>query len=158
MFMNRLVILVVGALLGTAPCGGAANAAADGLYQSASGVEAYIGVVPAEITKGHEPTQPQGPMHGGVRDGGYQYHLVAAVFDASSGERITDAAVTAQISGLGLAGPSKALEPMTIAGSITYGAYFNLPSRDLYTIVLAINRPAAGQPITLKFAYDHRNR
>jgi hypothetical protein len=158
MFMNRRVVLVVGSLLGTAPCGGAASAAADGLYQSASGVAAYLGVVPAEITKGHEPTQPQGPMHGGVRDGGYQYHLVAAVFDASSGERITDATVTAQVSALGVGGPTKALEPMTIAGAITYGAYFNLRTRDLYIIVLAIKRPEAGQPITLKFTYDHRNR
>ncbi|WP_291155993.1 hypothetical protein [Hyphomicrobium sp.] len=47
---------------------------------------------------------------------------------------------------------------MTIAGAITYGAYFNLRTRDLYIIVLAIKRPEAGQPITLKFTYDHRNR
>ena len=158
MFMNRFVVLLAGALSAASIADGPANAAGDGLYQSASGVEAYIGVVPAEITKGHEPTQPEGPMHGGVPRRGHQYHLVAAIFDASTGERITDATVTAQVSGLGLAGPKKALEPMTIAGIITYGGYFDLPGLDLYTIVLTIKRPIAAQPVTLKFTYDHRNR
>ena len=96
-------------------------------------------------------------MHGGVPRGGHQYHLVAAVFDAKTGERITDAAVTAQVSGLGLAGPMQTLEPMTIAGTITYGGYFDLPGSDLYAIGLTIKRPGAAQPILLKFAYDHRN-
>lgn len=158
MFMNRFVVLVAGALIAAALCGGSANAAGDGLYQRGSGIEAYLGVVSAEITKGHEPTQTQGPMHGGVPDGGYQYHLVAAVFDANTGERITDAAVTAQVSGSGQVGPKKALESMTIAGTITYGGYIVLAGPGLYTIVLTIKRPAAAEPITLKFGYDHRTR
>ena len=70
----------------------------------------------------------------------------------------TDAAVTAQVSGLGLAGAEKALDPMTIASTVTYGAYFDLPGPDLYAIALTIKRPAAEQPITLRFNYDHRNR
>jgi hypothetical protein len=64
----------------------------------------------------------------------------------------------AQVSGLGLAGPEKVLDPMTIGGTVTYGAYFDLPGPDLYTIVLTIKRPASAQPITLKFTYDHRNQ
>ena len=79
MLMKRFPFLLVGALLAAAHFHGPANAAGDGLYQKASGVEAYLGVVPAEITKGHKPTEPQGSMHGGVPEGGYQYHLVAAV-------------------------------------------------------------------------------
>ena len=151
-------VLIAGALIAALLVAGAANAAGDGLYQSASGVEAFIGVVPAEITKGHAPTGPEGAMHGGVPSGGHQYHLIAAVFDAETGARIADAAVTAQVSGLGLAGPEMALDPMTIAGTVTYGAYFDLPGSDLYTIALTIKRQASAQPITLKFTYDHRNQ
>ena len=158
MFMKRSAVLLVGTLIVASLADVPANAAGDGLYQSASGVEAYVGVVPAEITKGHEPAQPEVPMHGGVPRGGHQYHLVAAVFDAKTGERIVNATVTAQVSGLGLAGSMKALEPMTIAGTLTYGGYFDLPGPDLYTIVLTIKRPGAAQPITLKFTYDHRNQ
>ena len=157
-FMQCFAVLLAGALVAAALTGNAAKATGDGLYQSASGVEAFIGVVPAEITKGHEPTQPEGAMHGGVPTGGHEYHVIAAVFDAETGARIADAAVTAQVSGLGLAGPQKVLDPMRIAGTITYGAYFDLPGPDVYTIMLTIKRPGASQSVALKFSYDHRNQ
>ena len=157
LFMQRSAVLA-GALIAASLAGAWANAAGDGLYQSNAGVEAFIGVVRAEITKGHEPTGPEGAMHDGVPTGGHQYHLIAAVFDAKTGARIADAAVTAQVSGLGLAGPEKVLDPMTIAGTVTYGAYFDLPGPDLYAIALMIKRPATTRPITLKFTYDHRNQ
>jgi hypothetical protein len=150
--------VVLGTLIAVLFLSWPANAAGDGLYQMASGVEAFIGMVPAEITKGHAPTAPEGAMHGEVPTGGHQYHLIAAVFDAKTGARISDAAVTAQVSGLGLAGPEKVLDPMKIAGTVTYGAYFDLPGLDLYTIVLTIKRSVAALPIALTFTYDHRNQ
>jgi hypothetical protein len=157
-FVKRCVVLLWGALIAASLGSAPASAGGAGLYQRAGGVEAYIGFVPAEITKGHESTEPEGPMHGGVPRRGHQYHLVAAVFDAKTSERISDATVTAQVSGLGLAGPEKALEPMIIAGTVSYGAYFDLPGPDLYTIVLTIKHPGAAQSILLKFTYDHRNQ
>ena len=157
-FMQRSAVLA-GALIAASLAGTQANAVGDGLYQSVAGVEAFIGVVPAEITKGHAPTQPaKERMHGGVPSGGHQYHLIAAVFDAKTGARIEDAAVTVQVSGLGLAGPKQVLEPMSIAGTVTYGVFVDLPGADQYTIVLTIKRRAAAEPITLKFTYDHRNQ
>jgi hypothetical protein len=96
-------------------------------------------------------------MHGRVPRGHHQYHLVAAIFESDTGARITDATVTAQVSALGLSGPNKVMEPMTIAGTVTYGAYFELPGADLYTIVLTIKRAAATTPVTVKFTYDHRS-
>jgi ferritin-like metal-binding protein YciE len=75
-------------------------------------------------------------MHGRIPRGPHEYHVVAALFDTATGVRISDAAVTAQISGLGLSGSSKKLERMEIAGSTTYGAFFNLSGRDLYTVKL----------------------
>lgn len=133
-----------------------AQAAGDGLYQRKSGLEGYVGVIAAEITKGHGSTK--GPMHGGVPRGEHQYHVVAAIFDADSGERVGDATVTAQVSGLGLAGPTKSLEPMQIAGTVTYSGYFSLPGADLYSITLSIVRPGSSQPVKLVFSYDYRNR
>ena len=146
-----------GILLATLLGGLPARAGEGGLYQKAGGLEAYIGFVPAEITKGHAPTQTDKPMHDGVPRGSHQYHLVAAIFDATTGDRISDASVTAQVSGLGLAGPEKALEPMSIAGTITYGAYFELPGFDRYKVVLSIKRAGVTKPVALVFNYEHRN-
>jgi hypothetical protein len=57
-------------------------------------------------------------MHGHVPKGPHEYHLVAAVFDAATGARVSDAAVTAEVSGLGLSGSKRKLEPMQIAGKL----------------------------------------
>ncbi len=130
--------------------------AADDATRSAGGLTAYLGVMPAEIVKGHPPGHPEQAMHGGAPKGRHQYHVVAAVFDSASGARISDATVTAQISGLGLSGSKARLEPMEIAGTISYGGFFNLPGRDLYTVRLTIERPGAARAIDLNFKYDHR--
>lgn len=127
-------------------------AAETGESKTAGGLTIYLGVVPAEIVKGQHPVGPQ--VHGRVPKGAHEFHVIAAVFDAASNARITDATVTAKVSGLGLSGPQKALEPMKIADTTTYGGFFNL-SADLYTIKLTVQRPGS-QPVLLEFKYDHR--
>lgn len=133
-----------------------AVAAEDTSYKLAGGLAVYIGVVPAEIVRGHPSGHAEKTMHGGAPRGAHQYHVVAAIFDAASGARVSDAAVTAQISGLGLSGTKKKLDPMEIASTVTYGGFFDLPGRDLYTIGLTIERPGQPRPVGLEFKYDHR--
>jgi hypothetical protein len=117
----------------------------------------HIWVVPAEIVKGHPSAHPEGVMHGGVRRDGHEYHFVVAIFDASSGARVSDATVVAKVSGLGLSGSERTLEPMVIANTITYGAFFELPGADLYTVQVTVKRPGSQAPVVLEFRYDHRN-
>lgn len=124
--------------------------------KTADGLTVYLGVVPAEMVKGPSPQSGEPPMHGGGPRHGHQYHVVAAIFDAASNTRVSDATVTAQVSGLGLAGSSKGLEPMKIADTITYGGFFDLPGADIYTIRLTIRRPGSQRPVVIDFKYDHR--
>ncbi len=131
-----------------------AVAASAGETKSAGGLTVYLGVVPAEIIKGPGPHAAERPMHGGRPRGGHQHHIVVAVYDSATNQRVTDATVTAKVSGLGLSGPQAALEPMKIADTITYGGYFNLTA-DLYTIRVTVQRPSS-QPVVLDFKYDHR--
>ena len=125
-------------------------------YKTAGGLTVYLGVLPAEMVKGPGPHSAERPMHGGTPKGSHEYHVVAAVYDAATNTRISDATVSAKLSGLGLSGPQKMLEPMKIADTITYGAFFNL-TPDLYTIRLTVQRPGS-QPVVLDFKYDHRRR
>src|SRR6266567_9355334 len=92
--------------------GSPAIAADDGNYKTVGGLSVYIGVVPAELVKGLPHQSSELPMHGGIPSGSHQYHVVAAIFDAASGARISDATVTAKVSGLGLSGSQQALESM----------------------------------------------
>lgn len=156
MVSRRAIVAFLGALCIAFGIGGIARAADTDQSKTAGGVRVYLGVVPAEIVKGlaaGRPTKP--PMHGGVPKGAHEYHLVAAVFDAASGARISDAVVTAEVSGLGLAGGKEKLEPMQIAGTTTYGGFVDLPGFDLYTVKLTVERSGAS-PAVLQFRYDHR--
>lgn len=133
---------------------GVAVAAEDANYKTAGGMTAYLGVVPAEMVKGPGPHSAEKPMHGRIPKGQHEFHIVVAIFDSGTDVRISDATVIAKVSGLGLSGAQKTLEPMKIADTITYGAFFNL-TRDVYTIRLTVQRPGA-QAVVLDFKYDHR--
>ncbi|MCA1455450.1 hypothetical protein I6F35_19885 [Bradyrhizobium sp. BRP22] len=133
-----------------------AIAAETELSKTAAGVTVYLGLVPAEIVKGLPAgSTTEQPMHGGLPKGPHEYHLVAAVFDAASGARVSDAVVTAEVAGLGLSGSKRKLEPMQIVGTTSYGGFVDLPGFDLYTVKLTIERSGAA-PAVLQFKYDHR--
>jgi len=125
---------------------------AEDYTRTAGGLTIYLGVMPAEIIKGLPA------MHGGVPAGPHEYHVIVAIFEAGSGARVSDATVTAKVSGVGLSGLERTLEPMSIADTITYGGFFSLPGRDLYTIELAIRRSSTQQPVVVALKYDHRGR
>src|SRR6516165_3698729 len=101
----RIISVVLAVLFVSFGLGGGVFTAGSDQMKAAGGVTVYLGVVPAEIVKGLPATgTSEQPMHGGVPKGPHEYHVVAAVFDVASGARISDAVVTAQISGLGLSG------------------------------------------------------
>lgn len=128
-------------------------------YRISAGVAVYLGILPAQTLRGHTPGKfPEAAPHGRAPRGVHQYHLTAAVFDAKTGERISDARVSATIAGLGLGGSRIELKPMQIAGTVTYGGYFNLPGDDRYTIRIEIRRPNQPKAIRADFVYEHRLR
>ncbi len=124
--------------------------------KTAEGLTVYLGVVPAAMVKGPSAQSGEPPMHGRTPRHGHQYHVVAAIFDAVTNVRVSDATVTAQVSSIGLTGSSRSLEPMKIADTITYGGFFDLPGADIYTIRLTIRRPGSERPVIIDFKYDHR--
>ncbi len=132
-----------------------AKAVDDAQFKTVDGLAVYLGVVPAAIVKGHPSGHTEQTMHGGVPVGRNEYHIVVAVFDVATSARISDARVIAEVSGLGLAATRRALEPMMIAQTITYGGFFDLPGRDIYTVKLEIQRPD-GKPVPVTFTYDRR--
>lgn len=135
----------------------AAMAAETDQSKTAGGLTVYLGVVPAEIVKG-PPTHvllSKGPHEYQVSSKSpHDYQIIAAIFDAA-GERLSNVVVTAEVSGLGLSGSKKQLEPMQIAGTATYGGFFDLPGSDLYTLNLTVERSGTN-PAVLQFKYDHR--
>src|SRR5574341_2247060 len=97
----------------------------------------YLGVLPSELIS-HSLREQE---DGGIPRGRGWHHVLVALFDNKTGERITDADVTARVEGVaGVQSGEKRLEPMQIAGSPSFGNFFLMPGRDPYSIHLKINR------------------
>jgi hypothetical protein len=123
-------------------------------FKSTGGLVTYIGILPAQIVRGHSRAHPEAKMHNGAPTGRDHYHLVVAVFDASSGVRIDDAQVTAKVGEPGLASVEKRLEPMPIAGAMSYGNYFPMTAPGPYRIDVRVGRQASGKTVEVTFTYS----
>ncbi|MHB1233963.1 MAG: hypothetical protein ACYCZQ_15460 [Burkholderiales bacterium] len=132
-----------------------AFAADTATHKVVHGVAIYLGVLPAEMILGHPKPHTEAEMHGGVPVGKHQYHVLVSLFDAATGKRITGAQVKATVREIGLSGPQKKLEPMLIAGTISYGNYFNMPGTNPYRILVQIRIPGSSDLIEAEFEYQH---
>jgi hypothetical protein len=149
----RAAIVVASCLL----VAGAARAQEDTSHmQTTGGLTVYYGIVPAAIVGVHPPGHPESMMHGGVPSGKYEQHLVVAVFDAKTNERINDATVQAEIAPIARPGVIVPLEPMKINDTISYGNYFEA-DRVAYHIKVTVRRPSVSQPVLFSFHFDQRN-
>ena len=144
---SRQAVAVVGLLLVATAVWGAHS----GYHKVADGVSVYFAIVPAEMVRGHPREHPEGEMHGGVPAG--ESHIMVALFDDKTGERITRAEVTARVSGGHATSIEKRLEPMTIAGSVTYGNYFPMGGSGPYQIELRIYAPGRNKPVSMRFEW-----
>ncbi len=138
--------------------------------QTSDGLSIYLGVVPAAVVRGHPADHPETQMHGGVPGGSHSMHIVAAVFDKVSGARITRANVVAHILEPGGIQRSVRLQPMTVAGALTFGGYTSFARGIDYRIGIQVQRPSHMPPqpmqhiphpmhraasVTAHFTYTH---
>ncbi len=159
MTRGRALRLTRGAVLLWALAASFGSVAADNAnYKTSGGLTVYLGVLPAAMIQGHDKDHPEGGMHRGIPSGEHAYHVMAAVFNAETGERIEDARVEAGVAALGLTPVTQTLERMAIAGTITYGNYFTMRVGGWYRITFSITTPGVHEPVVLEFQYDHRTR
>ena len=124
-------------------------------HKVVDGVSIYLGIVPAEIVRGHPRGHPDGEIHGGPPAGDHVYHIIIALFDQQTDMKISDARVSAAVSEINHPGHQRKLEPMLIGGTIAYGNYFDLPGSGPYRIVVQIRRPAQPRVIEAEFVFKH---
>ena len=147
----RVAVVSIAALTASA-----AFAADSATHKVVHGVAIYLGVLPAEMVLGHPKSHSEAEMHGGVPAGQHQQHVVVALFDQASGKRISGAKVSARVHEINLAGTQKKLEPMLIAGTVSYGNYFNMPAtHNPYRIRVLIELPGVAGVIEAQFDYQH---
>jgi hypothetical protein len=152
---NFLMVMAVG-LLTLAPSG----AYADQLNRSAtkSGVIVHFGIVSAEKARS-VARGASDPVELASAPGLSRYHLVVALFDKATGERISDATVNATVTGPGPKSRPhtqvKPLQELKVNDTVTYGNYFDMPWRGRYRIDLSIMRRNTAKPTSVRLTYDH---
>ena len=122
------------------------------LHKSIDGYSVYLGVLPAEMIRGHPKDHTESQMHGGISTD-HRYHLTVALFDSKTGKRITDANIQIQVLSDNESSQWKVLEKMLIAGMQTYGNYFSMPAGDVYQIKVQIHRPTTTRATTVSFSW-----
>ncbi len=144
---------------------GAVSVVAFGLFPAASlaghldrtatvgGIVVHLGIVPAELLRQDGDHYAEHNLQCPPPRSRNSHHVLVALFDAASGERITDAEVTTRVSPLGLVGPRKHLHPESIAEAVTYCNYFNMAPHDTYIIDVDIRRPGSPKAIRARFEY-----
>ena len=110
------------------------------------------------MIQGHPKDHPEATTHGAIPRGRDAYHVMAALIDATSGDRIETATAEGRVTPLGLSGVTRTLEPMQIAGTVTYGHYLTIRTHEPYRILISVIRGGETNPVTLEFSHEHRSR
>lgn len=120
------------------------------------GLAIYYGVLPAELVSPHELNAPGTHMSSRDARRPGAHHVMVALFDAKTGQRIQEATITARIVPLSGAPEEKALKPMAINDSMSFGNFFRLDTDMPYVIHLRIRRAdAVGKDVEAQFRYQH---
>ncbi len=159
---KSFAIALLGALLGAlivcslAIFSATATAGHFGQTKTVGGVVIYLGVVPAAVLRQHPDDYPSHEV-GNIPSGKHVHHVMLALFDRPGGKRITNAVVTARVAPLALAGSTKPLDPMMVAGVLSYCNYFRISPSDTTVIQAEIRRPDAARVIHARFIVEPYN-
>lgn len=119
--------------------------------QDRDGITVFWGLVPAAVVSEKHAIEE---MHGHRPAGGGQvHHLVVAVFDSSSGRRIDNAVVRAQLSESGIVDETpRYLTPMLIDSQMSYGQVFSVAKAGPYHFRLWVLPPGRKKEIELSIS------
>ena len=122
-------------------------------YAVADGLTIYYAVIPAEVLRAYPKGSPEAIAHRSIPRGKNVDHLLVALFEGKSMERITDARVTVRFRETGLGWAKKRLEPMTLNDALTYCNFFTFDNHATYTIAIEVRRPGSSAVVTTEFEY-----
>jgi hypothetical protein len=153
--MDRSRLAVLGAVAALLSWWAVPSASAQSVdyTKSAGGFEFSLGVIPAAVVRDTLVDHHAETMHGGLPRGTRVQHVMVAIFDRGSGQRVTGATVTARVEEPGHFGNERPLEPMNVAGAVSYGNYFPMAAGRPYEIRVRARIPGAPETVTVVFRY-----
>jgi hypothetical protein len=145
-----MFVMMVALTLTTVLPAGAAD-----YFKTADGIAIYLGIMPAELVAGHTTGDSADRKRSAQRATVRQHHIIVAVFDNATGERMTSAEVWTRVQGFGVS-PWKTLEPMLIDDQVVYGNYFDIVRAGPSRIEIHVRDDRRGRrPVMVSFDYFH---
>lgn len=129
---------------------GATSAGPLGGYQDVSDMTVYLGTRSVADLRKHPEVLPEGHP---LPSGDHLHHVLIAIFDRATGERITDAVVDAWVSSPGYVGRKQRLHPSSVGGQVAYCNFFTLWPGGAYVIRVDIHRPGNQSMATVRFRH-----
>ena len=152
--ISRRVALLAAAGLAVLALAGCHRSGSGEPVKTVDGVTVYLGVVPSSVVT-ERPSVAVQAMHDTGRVVPNSHHVLIALFDAESGERLSGT-VTADVSSRHGDDGTKPLEAMNIGGVVTYGNYFSMEDSGTYTIDVGIQLTGGhGGTRHVTFRYEH---
>jgi cytochrome c5 len=124
----------------------------DPFHKFVGDTEIFFGVASAESIRAARNTSGP-PAIVDVPDGRNKYHLNVTLRDRITKAIITDAQVDARVEDAAMRGESRSLDLIAINRSVSFGGFFEMPTKGPYRIALKIKRPGAPQPLEARFNY-----
>ena len=144
--ISKLLVSILAISLVAVP---AAIASDSERHQQVNDMNIYLGVVPSQLAASNHPE-----MHGINESSRHVYHVLIALFDSETGDRIKDAKVKATVSASALAEEHKVLEVMQTNGAISFGNFFNMPVPGQYRIEVEIQHSKMHGTAITNFVYQ----
>lgn len=89
-----------------------------------------------------------------IPDGADYFYIHVSLRDRTTKVLVTDAQVEARVEDPALRGESKSLDLIAINRGISYGSFFELPTKGRYLIGVTIQRPGTPQPAEARFEFE----
>ena len=89
-----------------------------------------------------------------IPGGADYYHLNVTLRDRTSKALVTSAQVEARVEDPAMRGESKSLGILAINKGISYGSFFQLPTKGRYLITVKVQRPDTAQPGEARFEFS----
>ena len=125
----------------------------DPYHKVVGNTEIFFGIASADAIRGAQKTQAAPPI-AGIPNGADFYHVNVSLRDRITKVVVTNAQVEARVEDPAQRGESKALEVTAINKAISYGAFFQFPTKGRYVVTVKIQRPDAAQPGEVRFEYS----
>ena len=151
---RRGVFAVLAAL--TVAIAAPATAADEDRERTVGDLRVVLGVIPAALLTDHPEQHDEATMHGGLPAGRGYYHVLVALFDRRTGQRITEADVHASVGELGFNPALRDLKPMNAGGVVTFGNFFAMPDTGPYQITVTVRTPKSPAPVDVRFVHSHQ--